>query len=348
MNEPKTQEKPSEQAVAVFNPTRLPWHPAIAERFGVDKAAWPALVDAVFPAAKSVDSVILALSYCKARKLDPFKRPVHIVPIWDKSRGGFVDTVWPSIAELRTTAFRTGQYAGKDETEFGDTKTQKFKGRVKCKDGWEERTVEATFPEWCRVTVYRELNGRVCKFVGPKVYWTETVGTIGASDIPNDMWIKRASGQLEKCGEAAALRTAFPEELGNSYTAEEMEGRTMDTLPGRPIEDAEPTPARPTRDDFKGKAAESPSETQQQESTAGAESTVVEATVEGDEPTDYQAVLEEMLDHLQVAQRPADIEEVVEAAAPRLEGMPAAMVDKWEKALDTARTRVAAQGPKKK
>ena len=63
-----------------------------------------------------------------------------------------------------------------------------------------------------------------------KVYWEETYASIGKTDIPNDMWGKRPRGQLDKCVEAAALRKAFPEELGNTYAAEEMEGRTIDGL----------------------------------------------------------------------------------------------------------------------
>src|SRR5690348_581336 len=78
-------EHKSKGDVAVFQKPRLPYHPAIEERFGVKAAEWKALVEAVFPLAQSVDSVVLALSYCKARKLDPFKRVVHIVPIWDKN-----------------------------------------------------------------------------------------------------------------------------------------------------------------------------------------------------------------------------------------------------------------------
>ena len=61
-----------------------------------------------------------------------------------------------------------------------------------------------------------------------KVYWEETYATIGKTDVPNEMWEKRPRGQLDKCVEAAALRKAFPEELGNTYAAEEMEGRTID------------------------------------------------------------------------------------------------------------------------
>ena len=140
---------------------RLPYHPAIEERFGVNITEWRALVDAVFPLAKEPSSVILALSYCKARNLDPFKKPVHIVPMWNAALKRMVETVWPGIGELRTTAFRTGQYAGRDDLS------------------------------------------------------------------PNSMWKRRPFGQIDKCAEAAALRAAFPEEVGNEYSAEEMDGRTL-------------------------------------------------------------------------------------------------------------------------
>ena len=41
------------------------------------------------------------------------------------------------------------------------------------------------------------------------------------------MWEKRPIGQFDKCLEAA-LRKAFPEEVGSMYAAEEMEGRVID------------------------------------------------------------------------------------------------------------------------
>lgn len=215
-------------ALVELQPPRLPYHAAVQERFGVDKSGWKALVEAVYPLAKTPDAVVMALSYCKARKLDPFKKPVHIVPMWDSKKRDYVETIWPGISEVRTTAFRTGQYAGCDEAEFGPTIEKSFTGKVKKRDSFEEQTVEVAFPEWCRMTVYRVLGDRVCKFVGPKVKWLESYATIGNTDLPNDMWQSRPEGQIEKCAEAAALRKAFPEELGNQLTAEEMEGRRVE------------------------------------------------------------------------------------------------------------------------
>lgn len=215
-------------AIAELQPPRLPYHPAVEDRFQIDKSGWKALVEAVYPLAKTPDSVVMALSYCKARKLDPFKKPVHIVPMWDSKKKGYVETIWPGISEVRTTAFRTGQYAGCDEAEFGPTIEKTFSGKVKKGDSYVEQTVTVAFPEWCRMTVYRVLGDRVCKFVGPKVKWLESYATIGSTDLPNDMWQSRPEGQIKKCAEAAALRKAFPEELGNQLTAEEMEGRRVE------------------------------------------------------------------------------------------------------------------------
>lgn len=207
----KQDHKTEDQLPALRGP-RLPYHPAIQERFGIDKASWKALVEAVFPNAVAVESVILALSYCRARKLDPFKRNVHIVPIWNKELGRMVDTIWPGIGELRTTAFRTGEYAGRGQTAYGPDITKRV-GRE-----------EVTFPEWAQVTVYRMVKGQKVEFCGPRVYWLETYATAKRNDdTPNEMWLTRPRGQIEKCAEAAALRAAFPEELGGDYIPEEVQ-----------------------------------------------------------------------------------------------------------------------------
>lgn len=198
--------------VPALRPTRIPYHPAFEKTFGVSKVAWKALVEAVFPLAQSIDSVAMALSYCKARNLDPMKRVVHIVPIYDKDKGCYVDTVWPGIGELRTTAHRTGSYAGIDEAVLGPMTRQLFEGKYPA---------EVEFPLWAQITVYRIVKGVRVPFAGPKVYWLETYAQSGRDPVPNAMWKKRPIGQLVKCAEAAALRAAFPEECGNDYIAEE-------------------------------------------------------------------------------------------------------------------------------
>lgn len=179
---------------------------ALTER-SIDTAVWTTLQNSVFPGAKD-ESILLAVDYCKARKLDILKKPCHIVPmsVTDAKTGNknWRDVIMPGIYEQRITAFRTGQMAGQDEPVFGDTVT--FRG------------IEA--PEWCRVTVYRFINNERCAFSHTE-YFCEACATT-KDGKPNSMWSKRPRGQLAKCAEAGALRKAFPDELGGVITADEV------------------------------------------------------------------------------------------------------------------------------
>jgi phage recombination protein Bet len=231
------------QNLAVIEAARLPY-PDAAARMGVESSAWQTLVNATFPTARTAEGVILALNYCRARNLDVFKRPVHIVPIRTKIKNAdgkeyWVDleTVWPGINELRTTAHRTGVYAGSDPAEWGPDITSEWELPSGGEDSGDDhpnappkekkeppapvRMLKVVHPEWCQITVYRIVQGLRVAFPGPRVYWLESYATAGKSDRPNEMWKDRARGQLEKCAEAAALRKAFPEELGGEHIIEE-------------------------------------------------------------------------------------------------------------------------------
>ena len=158
------------------------------------------------PNAETADAIIMALSYCGARNLDPFKRPVHIVPMWSSVAGKMIETVWPGISELRTTAFRTGQYAGMPAPDFGPTIERTFKGKVgRGKSKGQERSLTLQFPQWCRITITRELTGKERSFVGPKVYWVEAYAKWADTEVPNEMWANRPVGRR---GRSAAPR--FP------------------------------------------------------------------------------------------------------------------------------------------
>lgn len=247
MSEATALEQRKKYELVEVSPGRPKYPTSLAER-GITTQAWRVLVDSIFPSAESTAAVVLAIDYCRARNLDVFKRCVHIVPIWSSKRKMMVETVWPGIAELRTTASRTGAYAGKDATNFGPKIVKEFAGEKMGRDGSKGKSYAATveFPEWAEVTVYRMVGGERCAFVGPKVYWLEAYGTIANGvDVPNEMWQSRASGQLEKCAEAAALRVAFPEELGNSLAAEEISGREMKNV----------TPDEPSDPNAEAKAA---------------------------------------------------------------------------------------------
>lgn len=192
--------------------------PEIVRERGIKPEVWNALKTSIFPGA-SDEMVIVASEYCRARGLDPMKKPVHIVQTWDSRQRKMVDTIWTSITEIRTTAMRTGAYAGRDQTEFGPD--AEFEWRE------EGQKQSVTHPEWAQVTVYRMVAGQKCPFPGPRVYWREAYAA-KKNGGPNAMWNKRPYGQLDKCAEAAALRAAFPEEIGGQNTSDEMEGQTID------------------------------------------------------------------------------------------------------------------------
>ena len=274
-----------------FAAPRLPYHPAIQERFGVTRDDWRALVDSIFPLAEDPASIILALSYCKARHLDPFKRPVHIVPMWNSQVRRMVETVWPGIGELRTTAFRTGQYAGRT-TAYGPDITEKV------------GSVTLTYPEWAQSTVLRRMYGEKLSFEGPRVYWREAYASAKKDDpSPNAMWKKRPRGQLDKCAEAAALRAAFPEEIGNELTAEEMEGRTIGSASGHDVVArktlaARLTEGRPQHDPDTGEIIEAQAEEIAPEPSMGAAETAEEGVGADDEPTEPESPRDALLTRL--------------------------------------------------
>ena len=181
------------------------------------------LRSSLYPGA-AVDSVKLVLSYCRAAGLDPFQKPVHIVPMWDRGSGSMRDVVMPGVGLYRTQAARTGTFAGQTEPEFGPMVTTKLNG------------FEITYPEWAKVTVKKTMpGGNIAEFTAVE-HWIENYAVKGGADksiAPNAMWAKRPRGQIAKCAAAQALRLAFPE-MGAQPTAEEMEGKTMhDDLPAQ-------------------------------------------------------------------------------------------------------------------
>ncbi|WP_020504238.1 phage recombination protein Bet [Lamprocystis purpurea] len=200
---------------------------ALAE-LGLDAGTWKVLTESIFPSAKTAEGVLLAVRYCQARGLDVMKRPVHVVPMWSKSLNREVETVWPGIAEVQITAARTGLWVGMDPPKFGPERTRAFQGKSWNEDahGYDSYEVTVIYPEWVEFTVYRLVSATRCPFT-EIVFWEETYARIKKTEMPNEMWQKRPRSQLIKCGKAAALRAAFPEEAGE-YTAEEMEGKAIE------------------------------------------------------------------------------------------------------------------------
>lgn len=211
-------------------PARLPMPQGIE---GMDGRSWRVLCESIFPSAKTAEAVMMALDYCRVRKLDPFKRPVNIVSMYNSALKKKVETVWPGINSIQIDASRTKEWAGMDDAVWGPDVTETFIGEGNRQDeeggDWVKGKIEATvtYPKSCSVTVYRMVDGQKCAFT-ETVFWKEAYGKIsGKIDVPNSMWQKRPYGQLHKCAKAAVLRAAFPEE--GDYTSDEMEGKEIES-----------------------------------------------------------------------------------------------------------------------
>lgn len=192
-----------------------PQLPAPVARRGITEEQWMALRN-LFPGARG-ESIVLAYDYCKARQLNPFKKPCHIVPmnVKDVKLDKYVwrDVVMPGIYEYRTTAHRTGEYLGHSVPEYGPIV--------------EHKTVMA--PEWCAITVYRWNSLAKMKAEFPVRIEFHEIAVTKRDGSLNDRWSSAPKMQLTKCTEAAALREGFPDELGGTHTVEEMEGRIIES-----------------------------------------------------------------------------------------------------------------------
>ncbi len=248
--------------VAIIAPPRMQMPKHVGNLYGLNEDSWRALIDAVFPLAKTPGAVLMALAICEKRKLDVFARVVHIVPM--RVGNKTVETVWPGIGSHRVTAQRQADFFGWDDCEFGPDVEVTYKGKKAKYDqqgnnnGYEDKEVTLLRPEWAQFTVYKMLHGQRIRLPGPKVWFNETFSALSAfCRVPNDRWAQAPRQMIEKCAEAAALRRGWPDVFGDELTFEEAEGKGVDGLPeGEYVEVPEgEEEQRPTRADFATKAS---------------------------------------------------------------------------------------------
>ncbi|MTA40647.1 MAG: phage recombination protein Bet [Actinobacteria bacterium] len=185
--------------------------PAIISEKGISAEIYEGM-QMLYP-DNSPEVLSMIYSYCKSRGLDVMRKPVHPIKYGNKI------TYVPSINLDRTTAHRTNAYAGQDEAVYGDevTKKYKFKKKNYNSGAYETGEMEVSAPTFCKVTVYRMVQGIRCPYTA-QVRWSETYARMNPmSDAPNPTWQQKPYFMMEKCAEAAALRKAFPEEFGGEY-----------------------------------------------------------------------------------------------------------------------------------
>lgn len=148
------------------------------------------------------DQFQLFVYTCNRTGLDPFLKQIYAIPRWDAKAGKNTMTIQVGIDGLRLVAERTGCYAPGPEPTF----TFDAEGRVisatsyvkkMTRDGtWHTVAATAFYDEYAQKTKDGKVMG---------------------------MWANMPKSQLAKCAEATALRKAFPAELSQVYSTDEMQ-----------------------------------------------------------------------------------------------------------------------------
>jgi phage recombination protein Bet len=182
-----------------IRPDQTDWTPeqaAVLQQSGIDNDVTPAELAGF-------------LHLCQRTELDPFSRQIYLIGRWDSRAGRKVFTPQTGIDGYRVVAHRV--VATTAET-FG------YEDTLWCgEDGrWQDVWLASEPPAAAKVTVIRNAQ----RFSAVAVY-REYVQT-NRDNKPIGLWGRMPAGQLAKCGEALALRKAFPHDLAGVYTAEEM------------------------------------------------------------------------------------------------------------------------------
>jgi phage recombination protein Bet len=194
------------------------------------------------------DELELFLSQCRRSRLDPFSKQIHAVKRWNAKAKREEMTIQVGIDGFRLIADRTGKYAGQVGPQW-------------CgQDGvWVDVWLAKEPPAAARVGVLRSdfkdplwVTARFASYV--QTFKDRDSG----QERLTPFWARMPDVMIAKVAEAAALRKAFPQDLGGFYEPAEIVVDLQDDeysppapqaspLNGKPHNPAtKPAPAKPT------------------------------------------------------------------------------------------------------
>ena len=161
------------------------------------------------------DELKLFLEVCRSTGLDPFQKQIHAVKRWNNTAQKHEMQIQIGIDGFRIQSERSGKYAGQV-------------GPFWCgSDGaWKDVWLSDEPPMAAKVGVMRQDFKEPLYAIALYAEYVQTK----KDGTPNSTWQNRPAGQLAKCAESLARRTAFPETLSGLYSAEEM-GQADNEMP---------------------------------------------------------------------------------------------------------------------
>jgi len=178
----------------------------------------------VAPKSLTAKEFEMFIYQAKRTGLDPLSRQIYCIKSKDKV------SIQATIDGFRLIAERTGDYQGQTPVMWcGD-------------DGiWKDVWLGKTYPAAAKVGVNRK------GFIEP-LYAIAKFDTYAQKYQDGNLyfnWSKMPDLMIAKCAEALALRKAFPQELSNIYSTEEMANFTEDEQPdakSKPVKVESPKP----------------------------------------------------------------------------------------------------------
>ncbi len=159
--------------------------------------------------------VMMFLALCKSQKLNPFVNDAYLIKYGDKTPA----TIVVGKGALEKRAELNPEYDGKEAGIVIATDNG-----LEYRKGALLRPTEELVGAWC--DVYRKDRGRPEHV---EVSFDEYVGRKASGEI-NGQWAGKPATMIQKVAVCQALRAAFPNDLNQMYSQEEMDSSTIEPV----------------------------------------------------------------------------------------------------------------------